>query len=173
MPKETPTRHGKRPILDIPYSQPEATLEVIAAVGVLTLIILGIVSWPELPDEIPSHFGASGIPDAWSSKLSIWLLPGIGAGLFALLTIVSKFPHTFNFPWAVTDENAEKQYQIGRTMVVSLKAELVWLFAYMEFGIIQAAMGKTNGLGMAFVPITLIVVFGTVAICLVKGYKAR
>lgn len=173
MPKETPARYGKRPILEIQYSQPEVMLEVIAAVGVLILIIFSIVSWPELPDKIPSHFGASGFPDGWSSKQSIWFLPGIGAGLFVLLTIVSKFPHTINFPWAVTDENAEKQYQIGRAMVVSLKAELVWLFAYMEFGTIQVSMGKTDGLGMIFLPITLIVIFGTVAFFLVKGYKAR
>lgn len=171
--KETSTAHGKRPILDIPYSQLEVMLEIISAVGVLVLIIFVIVSWPELPDEIPSHFGASGIPDVWSSKLSVWLLPGIGAGLYALLTVVSKFPHTFNFPWAVTEENAEKQYQIVRTMVASLKAELIWLFAYMEFGTIQVAMGKTNGLGVASLPITLIVVFGTVLMCLIKGYKAR
>ncbi|NLL53485.1 MAG: DUF1648 domain-containing protein [Peptococcaceae bacterium] len=122
---------------------------------------------------MPSHFGSSGIPDAWSSKLSIWLLPGIGAGLYLLLTIVSKFPHTFNFPWAVTEENAERQYLIGRTMVISLKAELIWLFAYIEFSTIQVAMGKSNGLGKAFLPITLIIVFGTIVICLVKGYKAR
>lgn len=171
--KGNSTTHGKRPILNIPYSQLEVMLEVIAAAGLIVLIVFVIISWPELPDQIPSHFGASGLPDAWSRKLSIWSLPGIGAGLYLLLTIVSKFPHTFNFPWAVTEENAERQYQIGRTMVVSLKAELTWLFTYIEFGVIQVAMGKTNGLGMLFLPITLIIVFGTIAICLFKGYKAR
>lgn len=165
--------YKKRPILDIPYSQLEIILEAISAVGVLVLIILIILSWSELPDKIPSHFGASGLPDAWGSKLSVWFLPGMGVGLYALLTIVSRFPHTFNYLWAVTEENAEKQYQIARTMVGALKAEVIWLFVYMEFAIIQVAMGKTNGIGVVFLPITLIVVFGTIFLCLIKGYKAR
>lgn len=73
MSKENPTTNGKPPILDIPYSQLEVILEVIASVGVLVLIIFVIVSWSELPDEIPSHFGASGIPDAWSNRLSCFI----------------------------------------------------------------------------------------------------
>jgi hypothetical protein len=113
------------------------------------------------------------MPDAWGSKTSIWVLTGVGAGLYALLTIVSRFPHTFSFLWAITEENAERQYQIARTMVGCLKAEIICLFVYMEFGIIQVAMGKTDGLGVVFVPITLIVIFGTVFLCLIKGYLAR
>lgn len=49
---------GKRPILNIPYSQLEVMLEVIAAAGLIVLIVFVIISWPELPDQIPSHFGA-------------------------------------------------------------------------------------------------------------------
>lgn len=96
-----------------------------------------------------------------------------GGFLYILLTVVSKFPHTFNFPWAITEENAERQYQIGRAMIGSLKTELVWLFTYIEFGVIQVALGKIKGLGMLFLPITLIIVFGTILIWVVKGYKAR
>ena len=166
-------KYNKRPRLDIPHSQLEIILEAISAAGILALIILVIISWPELPDKIPSHFGASGTPDAWGSKTSVWFLTGTGVGLYALLTIVSRFPHTFNFLWAITEENAERQYQIARTMVGGLKAEIIWLFVYMEFGMIQVAMGKTDGLGVIFVPITLVVVFGTIFLCLLKGYIAR
>lgn len=76
--KDNPTTRDKRPILYIPYSLVEVMLEVIAVIGLIVLIIYPIVLWPELPDQIPSHFGALGIPDAWSSKMSIWLLPGMG-----------------------------------------------------------------------------------------------
>jgi uncharacterized membrane protein len=166
-------KHNKRPIIDIPYSQLEIIMEAISAVGVLALIILIIITWPELPDRIPSHFGSTGMPDGWGSKTSIWVLTGVGVGFYALLTIVSRFPHTFNYLWAITEENAERQYQIARTMVVCLKAEMIWLFVYMEFGIIQVAMDKIDGLGVVFVPITLIVIFGTIFLCLIKGYLAR
>lgn len=39
---------------------------------------------PDLPDQIPTHFGIGGKPDAWGSKGTIFLAPGIlcGVGLF-------------------------------------------------------------------------------------------
>jgi hypothetical protein len=119
------------------------------------------------------NIDASGVPDGWSGKGSIWLLPGVTVGLYVLLTVLSKFPHAFNYLWAITEENAERQYIIARTMVRSLKAELIILFTYMEYATVQTAMGEINGLGIIFVPITLVVIFGTIAMFLIQGYKAK
>jgi len=33
------------------------------------------IAFPYLPDSIPTHFGLDGIPDQYSEKNSIWLLP--------------------------------------------------------------------------------------------------
>lgn len=166
-------KHRKRPVLDIPYSKLEVIIEAIAAVGILTMFVLIGVWWSKLPDQIPSHFGAAGLPDDWRSKGWIWLLPGIALAFYILLTVVSRFPQTFNLPWAITEENAERQYRIGRIMVQSLKAELIWILAYIQFGTIWVAMGKMNGLGFAFLFISLLVVFGTMALCLIQGYRSR
>lgn len=41
--------------------------------GVVTLLpmILGIVLWPQLPAELPIHWGINGLPDQYASKLFV------------------------------------------------------------------------------------------------------
>jgi hypothetical protein len=58
-------------------------------------------------------------------------------------------------------------------MIVALKAEIILLFAYLQQQTIQVALGKAEGLGIAFLPIFLILIFGTVGIYFVKAYQAR
>ena len=45
------------------------------------------VSWPALPDVIPTHFGLTGEPDAWGEKsLAFWFgLPLMALALVALM----------------------------------------------------------------------------------------
>jgi len=42
-------------------------------VVIISFVIPGIVH-SSLPDEIPTHYGISGYPDAYSDKANIWLL---------------------------------------------------------------------------------------------------
>jgi uncharacterized membrane protein len=131
------------------------------------------VWWKKIPDLIPTHFGLSGKVDDWGGKGSLWLLPGIGAGLYALITFVSRFPHTFNYPWPITPTNAEKQYHIGRMMINFIKVETVWLFVYLDWNIIQVAMSKSTGIGISFLPIVIIVVILTICLGIYYGNKAK
>ncbi|NLG84106.1 MAG: hypothetical protein GX493_05750 [Firmicutes bacterium] len=46
--------------------------------------------------------------------------------MYAVLSIVRRYPHRFNFPWEITEANAEAQYRIARHMLACLKAETIW-----------------------------------------------
>ncbi len=173
MPKTTFAKPSTRPVLQMPKSSLEIGLETAAALGMLTMLYVTITSWPLLPETIPHHFGASGKPDAWGGKGILWLLPGISLVLYAGLTILSRYPHIYNYPWPVTEQNAAAQYQLARAMLGALKAEIVLIFAYLQQQTIQVALGKAEGLGVAFLPIFLILIFGTIGIYFVKAYQAR
>jgi uncharacterized membrane protein len=151
----------------------EIGLETAAALGMLTMLYVAITSWPLLPEIIPHHFGVSGKPDAWGGKWILWLLPGISLVLYVGLTILGRYPHVYNYPRPITEKNAAAQYHLARTMIVALKAEIILLFAYLQQQTIQVALGKTEGLGVAFLPIFLILIFGTIGIYFVKAYQAR
>lgn len=162
-----------RPVLELPRSAFENSLEFLAALGILLMFAMLAQYWPSLPERIPSHFGVSGQPDAWSGKSTLLILPVIAAVLYAGLTVLSRYPHLYNYAWPITEANAAAQYRLARQMIIVLKTEIVWIFAYVDWQTIQTALGRARGLGQAFLPIFLVMIFGSLGFYLYKGFQAR
>lgn len=169
----TPTKSNPRPVLDLPRSSFEITLDIFGGLGVLIMIFYIVWYWSSLPEVIPTHFGSSGAPDGWGAKSTLLVLPAISLVIYIGLTILSKYPHVYNYLWLITPQNAKMQYQAARQMIILLKTEVVWLFAYVVLQTIQTALGKAKGLGTEFLPIFLVLIFGTLGFYLFKAYQAR
>jgi uncharacterized membrane protein len=134
----------------------EHLLEIISISGLFTAGYFLIQYWPELPATIPSHFDFNGEVDAWSNKSSLYMLLGMNVFLYLLMTIIRRFPHTFNYPVKITEKNAKKQYQLATLYLAVLKAELVWLFVYLQWQIIQVALGSNSALGPWFLTVVIL-----------------
>ena len=140
-----------RPVIrDLERSTIDRVLEILAAFGVFALLAVAGVYYSRLPNSIPTHFNFSGEPDAWGAKTSVLATPLIGAVVYAALTVLSRFPHVFNYPWAITESNARRQYTLSRRMVSAMKLELVLSFAYMTWSTIRTALGSRMGLSPFF-----------------------
>ena len=126
-----------------------------------------------LPDEIPTHLNAAGTPDDYGAKTSLWLLPAFGAGVYALLTISVWYPHTFNYPVKITEDNAARQYLIAARMIRMLKAGIIALFAYITYNMIATTLGKAQGLGKAFFFVFLDIIFLPTGYYLVKAMRKK
>jgi uncharacterized membrane protein len=163
----------KLPVMDIPRTRMEIILEVISVLGLLIIGANIALMWPVLPDRVPTHFGASGIPDAWGGKTSLFLLPVITFFMYGLMTMTSRYPQFFNYPWKITEQNIRAQYLNSRQMITSLKAGIICLFTYSNWRTMQVALGKANGLGTVFLIIFLTTVFGILGYYLYKGIKLR
>ncbi|MDD4146020.1 MAG: DUF1648 domain-containing protein [Clostridia bacterium] len=166
-------KKNKRPVLQLPLTSWEKSLEAISIWGVLLHFTLLFTSWESLPGKIPQHFGVTGAPDAWGGKGTLMILPITTLVMYLLLTIISKYPHTFNYLYEINEKNAEVQYRYARYMLVVLKAEIIWSFLYIEWITIQVALGKAKGLGNMFLPIFLIINFGTIGVYFYKARKER
>jgi uncharacterized membrane protein len=118
-----------------------------------------ITHYSTLPDTIPTHFNAAGEADGFGSKASIIGLPVIATLLFIGLTVLNRYPHIFNYPTAITQDNALRLYTLATRMLRFLKLVLVVVFGGIEFMTIQNATGKAAGLGVWFLPLTLVLVF--------------
>lgn len=153
-----------RPIIrDLERSGIDITLEVLGLIGILFLIGLSAYYYPHLPNLIPQHFNWKGEPDGWGSKSFLLTMPIIGVALFALLTVLSRFPHVFNYPWAITELNARRQYAISRQLLSVVKLVLIATFSYITWSMIGTALGQQHGLGLTFLmvePALLLVIIG-------------
>lgn len=151
-----------RPKIKIKADVFDIIIEVIGVLGVLFLVGLPMFYYSELPDIIPIHFGFDGIADGFNGKKSIWILPTIGVIIFIGINILNKYPHIFNYPTKITEENAERLYRTACKMVRVLNTLVVCVFAYLTYATIQTALKNQNGLGNYFTTIVMVFIFGII-----------
>lgn len=152
---------NNRPKLEIPLSSFEIVIQLVSILGIVVIFLTLLLSWTKIPGEIPTHFGASGSADGWGGKSSLLFLPILMLVLYAMLSVIERFPQAYNYLGEITEQNAEFQYRNARMMISSLKVEIIFLFGYIEWKTVQVALNKSAGLGMGFMPVYLIILFGT------------
>lgn len=151
------------------------TLELIGVVGLAALawITYGSLYGPNpLPQRIPTHFMSNGQPNAWGSPSSLWLLPAIGAAVYLFISVVSMFPAAFNFPVRATPVNRLRLEALTLQMLAWVKVELVLLFLYIQWAIVESARKGSAALSPAIVPVFLVALFATIGVHFVAVFRA-
>lgn len=140
-------------------------LEAIALLVLLANIAItadALVGPHALPARIPTHFNLSGEPNAWGSPRMLLLLPLISLALYALMTLLSRKPASFSFPAPVTAQNRARLHRLAVGMLAWLKAEVLTLFALIQFFLIRTIRLSQNVLPPWLMPVELVIVFGTI-----------
>ncbi|MDR3584316.1 MAG: DUF1648 domain-containing protein [Desulfosporosinus sp.] len=163
----------KRPRLEIHRSFLENAFEIGAIIGVIASLIITIQIWPSLPSKIPAHYNIYGQIDRWGSKGGILFLLPIIILMYLFLTILNQYPQKFNYPFEITEQNAESQYHVARIMVQALKLEVTWIFVYIQWITIKGALGREIGLGITFLIISLLLVFGTIGVYMWRAFRDK
>jgi len=162
----------ENPKLKIKLTAFDYLIEAAALLCWLALFLLPLIYYSDLPDNIPRHFDFEGRADAWDGKQIIFTLPAIGTALYLLLSIVSRFPHKFNYLKSITAENAARQYAIALRIVRMLKFIIMAAFVYIMMGTINTALGKLDGLGAGFLPFLLLVISALMIYGIMKSRQA-
>ena len=162
-----------RPRIRITVTPLEFILELISLLGLICAAGMLIKFWPDLPAVIPQHFASTGEVDAWGDPSSLYFLLGANFLLYIMMTAVRRFPHTFNYPVQITEDNAARQYQLAVLYISLLKTQVVWLFVYLQWQIIQVALGNSTGMGTWFVMVVLLALLLPILIYVLAARKNR
>ena len=119
-----------KPKLKIALSTTDKLLEIFALLLLICLWIYVIYNYNSLPDIINTHFNAQGKPDGSGKKQYIFGLPGVATFMYLVITIGSRYPHTFNYLEEITVENALEQYTKMIKLTRILKIILIGIFGY-------------------------------------------
>lgn len=166
-------RNHNRPVIDIPRTYGDWFFYAASLAGLIFMAGCLIYFWPKLPETIPTHFGFSGEPDGWGSKSTLLILAATAFGLYLLLTVVGFFPHTYNYPFKITEKNALAQYKLAKGLMNWLNLEIIWFFVYIVWITIMVSLEKSTGLGQLSVFVFLALIFGTVGLYFYRSYRAR
>lgn len=150
---------GKRPRFDLPLSQTDKVIEILAAGLMAVLFIYTFVSWSNLPETIPVHFDAKGQPDGYGGRITIFFSPLLTLALFVLLTVLNRRPDIFNYPVRISPENAEYHYRLATKMLRLLKLSLVIMFGAITWSVVHSARSGNSDYVMWVLPFALIITF--------------
>jgi len=161
----------ERPKIKLELTTTDKALEFAGWVAVFVMWVLIIANYSNLPDTIPTHYGPTGKADAFGGKAALWVLPLVATLTFVGMTLLNKFPHLFNYPTKITNENALNQYTLATRLLRYMKLPMVVLFGYITFQTIQTANGQADGLGNWLLPVGLVVVFIPLTFYFVKARR--
>ena len=155
-----------RPKIKIELTKSDKILEIIALLLLICLWIYVIYNYNSLPDIINTHFNAQGKPDGIGEKQYIFGLPGVATFLYLLVTIASRYPHTFNYLEEITEENALEQYTKMTKLTRILKIILIGIFGYSSWQTISNV-----DVSPLFFPIMFVAILGPIIYFNVKKSK--
>lgn len=162
---------NNRPRIKVQLDPNDIFLELLGIIAILTLIMIPILYYAELPDSIPRHYGAQGEPNGFGSKSILLALPIFSVVLYLGLATLNWFPHIFNYPTKVTEENAGKMYKSGTKMIRNLNVIIAVMFAYISYSTVQTALGSQNGLGGWFLPVSIGLIVVVEVFGIIRMYK--
>ena len=158
-----------RPKIKLPYSWLEKLIQILSFVALLGLIVLTAFSIIHLPERIPTHFNASGLPDGWGGKGALLMLPIIAVILYVAITIIERFSWAYNYAGIeITEENAAYLYRLGRQMLEWVKLIIITDFLYLQWQTTLVARNLSTGLGSWFMPVFLLALFGGIGFSIHK-----
>jgi uncharacterized membrane protein len=142
--------------------------ELIAVAGLVFAAAVVADFYSRLPERIATHFNGEGVANGFGARSTLWVLVGIAFLLYAALSAISLAPRVVSVKRPLAPERERVVLAESMAMVGWIKAEMCWMFAYLCLAMVRNGMGLQLGIGAWFLPVTLLVVFGTCGFYLVR-----
>jgi hypothetical protein len=128
-----------RPRLVLKLSPIDKVLEVLSIAGLFFMWVYVLFEYQHLPAIIPIHFDLKGNIDNYGSRWTIFLLPAIISIVVAGLTILTKYPHVFNYTRKITAGNAMVEYTGATRTIRIIKLVIVLFLNMIVYEVVQSA----------------------------------
>lgn len=161
----------KRPKLKIELEPFDWIVEGIGIVALLGLVALPFLYYDDLPDTIPHHYDIDGNVDRYGGKGMIWFLPVLGLVMYIGMAVLNRFPHIFNYPGKITNENTLRQYTLATRLVRGINTIVVSFFLYISYQIIQSSLEAGRGFGSWPAILFVLLILGLTVVYFIKARK--
>jgi uncharacterized membrane protein len=146
--------------------------ELIALAGLVFAWAVVTDFYSRLPERIATHFNEAGVANGFGARSTLWVLVGIALLLYATLSAINWVPRMVSLKRPLAPERERVVLAEVMGMVGWVKAEMCWMFGYLALAMVRNGMGLQVGLGVWFLPVTLLVVLGTCVVYLVRIFGA-
>ena len=141
----------------------------VICIGLLVGIFLYLyLSWNTIPDKIPGHYNAAGVMDRWGNKSELLFTPITVLVMYIGITLVESFPQIWNTGIQITEANRERVYRILKNLIGTVKTIVVVMFIFITLN-----QSLSKPFPQWFLPVFLILMFGTILLFILKLIKAK
>lgn len=134
--------------LMLPQTTMEVFFEVVAFTALVTCWLTVIRNWKYLPKRIPIEFDLKGQVVRFGHRS--WLIAGLLLFAFiyvGLTMLLPEIPFEVKSTVPITPENAERQFAIRRSGLLSIKALTLLMFAHLSRNQVQVSLGTASFIG--------------------------
>lgn len=163
----------ERPRIKIRLTALDYMLEITALLSVLAIIVLYIIYRIKAPEIVPIHYNIRGEVDGYGSADTLIMLPILSILTYVGMTILNKYPHIFNFPTVVTEQNALRLYKIATRMVRWLKLLICLSLASLTWTLKMTAMSSEYEFNTVFLWIFDAVIMLSLIFSIAKMIKSK
>ncbi len=117
---------------------------------------LTIYYYIQSPDVVPMHFNAGGAADGYGNKITFFIIPVVASFIYALLAVLNNYPEMLNYPVAITEANAAKQYTIATRFIRILNVLILLLFISVGYIVYRSSQGAMPGGGTWIVLLSIV-----------------
>ena len=111
-------------------SKVEWALEVMTFLVIFITVGVVVFYWFSLPEQITVHFDLAGKSDGQGPKSTLLFLIAIAIFDYVLMTVIARFPQTFNYLHPITEKNAASQYLLARKFLSVMKLEVTGILFF-------------------------------------------
>jgi uncharacterized membrane protein len=161
-------------------------MDLVPAMLLIFAVCYTYANYSLLPDQVPTHYGWAGTPDAWAPKslASVYMLPIIGIIVWVSMTLTNYFlimlpedpSKCINLPQKKKDELGVKGMESIRTMTARgmfvLNLTVAAMLAALQYSSINTMLGLQNALGVTFKILTAALIVEAIGLSVMTYYMA-
>ncbi len=154
------------------YKNINRIIDILGVILTLFLVVITFMHWKDAPDIIPIHYNIRGEIDGYGSRNTILYILPIALIIYMVMSILGRYPQIYNYAVKITPKNKQNQYNMASTFMRVINIEVMLIFVSMQMKLDTASTSNSN-LFMLFLPIELIIIFGSIAFYIYKSIKNK
>ena len=134
-----------------------------ATIGLLVVWGVYLANYNRLPQIIPTHFGASGLPNHWGNRSMLTMFPILSLAAYVAAMGVHYLVLPIRRPAT----------PLSGSVIFLLMAEIIWLWFFLEWQTIRVALGQAIGLGPVVNVVFILVMLTALSLLVTNFIKPK
>jgi len=121
----------RQPEISLELETTDRFLDIVLFLLLAVIAVVTIIGFALLPVEIPVKYDGNHNVISYGSKLVLLINPIMALVLGFALRWLRNYPHIFNYPYKITEQNIVAQYRLAQRLIMEINIVETMIFAYL------------------------------------------